>query len=166
MENNFVGPDLVAMINYYRPFLEPIYILTNQTLSDDYTQREPVELVIKFIQDIPYCIPPVQRDDIYTGGLFPPPQVFVNMYGDCDSKVVIFAGILSYYENYEMLILKETGHILSGIKGIPKPYDAFYEYKNEKFIMAETAGPGRNNFGVIKDPYKKINEAIPVVITD
>ena len=166
MQDNFVGPDLMAMINYYRPFLEPIATLTDQTLGDNATSRERIELVMKFTQDIPYCIPPNQLQDKYTGGLFPPPQVFLNMYGDCDSKVVIFTGVLSHFDDYEMLIMKETGHVLTGVAGIPKPYDVFYEYKNKKYIMAETAGPGRNKFGMIQDPYKKINEVDPVVIEE
>lgn len=166
MQENFVGPDMMAMVNYYRPFMEPIASLADQALGSDYTARERIELAMKFTQDIPYSIPPNQQEGKYTGGLFPPPQTFVNMFGDCDSKVLIFAGILSHYDEYELLILKETGHVLTGIKGIPKPYDAFYEYKNEKYIMAETAGPGRLNFGVIQDPYKKITEVQPMVISN
>jgi hypothetical protein len=164
MEGNYVGPDLNAMINYYRPFMEPVSTLINNALVQNDSRRDRIEMAMKFTQDIPYSIPPIEQNDKYTGGIFPPPQVFVNMYGDCDSKVVLFAGILSHYNDFKMLILQETGHVLTAIEGLPKPYDKFYEYKNQKYIMAETAGPGRLDFGVIKDPYQKVDKAFPVNI--
>ncbi len=162
MEGNYVGPDLNGMIRYYRPFLEPVAMLLDNTLGGNNTWRSRIELAMKFTQDIPYSIPPAEQGEKYTGGIFSPPQVFVNMYGDCDSKVVIFAGILAFYDDYEVLILQETGHIFTAVAGLPKPYDKFYEYQNKKYIMAETAGPGRYDLGVIKDPYKKINKAFLV----
>ena len=164
MEDNQIGPDLNQMINTYRPFLDPISQLVTQAMGGVDSWRARAELVIKFVQDIPYCVPPDDQGGRYTAGIFPPPQVFLNMYGDCDSKVVLYASLLSYFDNYDILILKETGHILTGLKGIPKPYDKFIEYHNNQYIMAETAGPGRTNLGVITDPYQKINETILVKI--
>ncbi len=164
MENNQIGPDLNKMINFYRPFLEPVSQLVADALGSDNSWRDKAELVIKFVQDIPYGVPPDNQDNRYTAGIFPPPQVFVNMFGDCDSKVVLYAALLSYFDNYDVLILKESGHVLSGIRGIPKPYDKYYEYRNNQYIEAETAGPGRTNLGVITDPYQNILEAIPVKI--
>jgi hypothetical protein len=162
MENNSIGPDMNKMINYYRPFLEPVSQLAEGALGPDATWRSRAELAIKFVQDIPYSIPPDEQGVKYTGGVFPPPQVFINMFGDCDSKVVLYSSLLSFMGNYEILIMKETGHVLTGIKGIPMPYDKFYEYRNNQYIMAETAGPGRTNLGVITDPYQKISETILV----
>ena len=164
MENAQIGPDLNKMINFYRPFLEPLSQLVDNSLGDDKSWRSRAELIIKFIQDIPYGIPPDDQENRYTAGIFPPPQVFINMYGDCDSKVVLYSALMSYFENYEILVLKETGHILTGLKGIPKPYDKYYEYRNNQYIMAETAGPGRTNLGVITDPYQNITETYLVKI--
>ena len=154
-KGQYLKPDLVRLVQYYRPFMEQI---SNAAKSEslEKTKRASIELLMKFCQDIPYAIPPKNFGNKYIGGLFPPPQVFVNKFGDCDSKAVIFCAAASYIENIEMLFLYETGHVLPAVKGIPKPYDNFYTYKNEKYIMADTAGPGRNNFGVVKDPYKKV----------
>ena len=164
MENNQIGPDMNKMINYYRPFLEPISQLVDNTLGSDATWRSRAEMVIKFVQDIPYGVPPDEQGNRYTGGIFPPPQVFVNMYGDCDSKVVLYSSLLSFFNDYEVLILQEATHVLTGIKGIPKPYDKFFEYHNNKYIMAETAGPGRTDLGVITDPYQNITDEYLVKI--
>jgi hypothetical protein len=161
MQENAIGPDLLKMINFYRPFLEPVSDLVSQSLGNESTWRNRAELIIKFTQDIPYSVPPAEQGDRYTGGVFPPPQVFINMFGDCDSKVVLYSALMSYF-NYDILILKETGHVLTGIRGIPKPYDKFYDYRNAQYILAETAGPGRSNLGVITDPYQKINEELMV----
>jgi hypothetical protein len=162
MQDNSIGPDMNKMINYYKPFLEPVSQLAVGVLGTDASWRNKAELAIKFVQDIPYSVPPDEQGQKYTGGVFPPPQVFINMFGDCDSKVVMFSSLLSYLGNYEILIMKETGHVLTGLKGIPMPYDKFFEYRNNQYIMAETAGPGRTNLGVITDPYQNVNETILV----
>ena len=164
MENNQIGPDMNKMINYYRPFMEPLSQLVDNSLGTNATWRNRAEMIIKFVQDIPYGVPPDEQGSRYTGGIFPPPQVFVNMYGDCDSKVVLYSSLMSYYHDYDVLILQETSHVLTGIKGIPKPYDKYFEFRNNQYIMAETAGPGRTDLGVITDPYQNITSEYLVKI--
>lgn len=161
-DGRYLRPDMNKMIQYYKPFLEPVATLTQNAQEEENTWRDMIEMLMKFCQDIPYGVPPKYFNDKYIGGLFPPPQVFANGFGDCDSKAVIFCSAASYFRNTEMVLLFETGHVLPAVKGIPKPYDTFYTYKNEKYIMADTAGPGRNGLGMTTDPYQKINKVLEV----
>ncbi len=163
-DGRYIKPDLVEMVNYYRKYLQPLALQTQKILTPEDTWRDYIEYFMKVCQDIPYGVPPKNFNDKYIGGVFPPPQVFVNKFGDCDSKAVVFCAGVSYFKNTEVVLLYETGHVLPAVKGIPKPYDAFYEYQNEKYIMADTAGPGRNPFGFNTNPYQKINKVSKVVI--
>lgn len=159
----YLKPDLVKMSNFYRPYLEPVNKWINNSLTEGDTRRDKIEFIMKFCQDIPYGVPPKYFNGRYIGGVFPPPQVFINMFGDCDSKAVIFCAAASYLGNTDLILLFETGHVLPAVKGIAKPYDNYYTYKNEKYIMADTAGPGRNPFGMVTNPYQKIVEVREVV---
>jgi len=153
-EGRYLRPSLPVMVNYYKPYLQPIARSLADFLGESGTFRERIELLIKFCQDIPYGIPPKQIGNKYIGGVFPPPQVFINMFGDCDSKAVIFCSAASHYNKTDIILLYETGHVMPAVKGLPRPYDNFYTYKNEKYILAETSGPGRSNLGMVKDPYR------------
>lgn len=161
-QGRYLKPNLLAMVKNYRKYLRPV-ASSIEKVSDEYnTWRSKVELLMKFCQDIPYGVPPKNFNNKYIGGVFPPPQVFVNKFGDCDSKTVVFCAAASYFNEIESIILIETGHVLAAVKGIPKPYDTYYTYKNAKYILADTAGPGRNDLGMIKDPYKNFKNVIEV----
>ncbi len=163
-DGRYIKPDLIKMVNYYRKYLHPLALKTQESLTAEDTWRDYIEFFMKVCQDIPYGVPPKNFDNKYIGGVFPPPQVFVNKFGDCDSKAVLFCAGVSFFKNTETLLLFETGHVLPAVKGVPKPYDAFYEYQNEKYIMADTAGPGRAAFGFNANPYQKVNKVSKVII--
>jgi hypothetical protein len=146
-ENNIVRPDLSKMASQYRGYTQPIADIARQVLGPSPRQSEVVEFLLRFCQDIPYGIPPNEFNGKYTAGIFPPAQVLVNVFGDCDSKAVLFASALSHFGNPDLVFVHSPGHVSVAIHGVPNPYQKFFVYKNKKYIFAEPVGPGRQALG-------------------
>lgn len=144
--------DLSAATSYYRPFARQIADQLTQKLieSGQDSRSNRIEMAMKFVQDIPYGIPQFDEADRYYGGLLTPPEVLLYRYGDCDSKTVLFAGILSYMiDPDDIVFLRCPDHVLTGISGEPEK-GQFYVVASgdsKKYILAETAGPGRVAWG-------------------
>ena len=162
--SDYIVPDMNAMATYYRGFAKPIAQFMQQSLGQNATWRNQLEFTLRFCQDIPYGIPPDDFGDKKIGEIFTPAQTLVNLYADCDSKAVLFAAIMSYFEGYEMIYVHVPGHVLLATKGVPSPYDYYFTYKNQKYIYTESVGPGRFAFGRSSSKYRTINKIIPVVI--
>ena len=125
-------------------------------------------MAMKFVQDIPYAIPKESRR-IYKNGYITPLEVLIEGYGDCDSKTILFVCIMSFLiPEDDILFVSIPGHIFSAIKydddNFKKnnsdnyiPYTqrkecnsktgTYLEYKNDKYFICETAGPGRPYYG-------------------
>ena len=76
-EGNVLYPDFNRMIPFYMGFTSPLYALTIRTLGKDSTPRERVEFLLRFVQDIPYGIPPNRSNSKVITGILPPPQIFI-----------------------------------------------------------------------------------------
>lgn len=147
-----ITADLSAVTSYYRPFCEQIAAQLLRTLreEDSDTREARIEMAMKFVQDIPYGVPDFDNEQRYYGGLATPPEVMLYQYGDCDSKSVLFAGILSYMINpTDVVFLRSPDHVLTGIKGTPRKgqYYVHNAADGHQYILAETAGPGRVQWG-------------------
>lgn len=151
-QGRVITVDLSAVTSYYRPFCAQIAQQLKSFLQeagrDDRKNR--IEMAMKFVQDIPYGIPESQKNDWYNGGLLTPPEVLIYNYGDCDSKSVLFAGILSFLiEPEDVIFLRSPSHVLTAVHGQPEPgqYYIVNDADSKKYILAETAGPGRVKLG-------------------
>ena len=112
-------------------------------------------MAIRFVQDIPYGIPEFSDKNRHYGGVSPPPQLLIKGCGDCDSKVLFFAGILIYLiDSDDIIFLNQSKHVLSAIKEEPKNGSTYIKYKKEKYLIAETAGPGLRSLGEKGNYYK------------
>ncbi len=158
LDGNTVRPDPSAIVNYYteefcQTIAEQILERLNEYGMD--TRRERIEMAMKFIQDFPYAIP-YHNDEYYMyGGVLTPPQLLYLQYGDCDSKAFLFAGILTYLipaEDIAFLTLPE--HMLVAIReDAPDKGMLALNIDGQTYVLAETAGPTRNNYGA-PSPYK------------
>jgi hypothetical protein len=83
-----------------------LWFQTNNELTD----RETLEIIIDFIQDIPYEIP----DNYY--GLYSPVDILFRNAGDCDSKSILASLILKKL-GYKTAILysEKYTHVMLGI---------------------------------------------------
>jgi hypothetical protein len=151
LSGKLIEVDKSAVISRYaETFCKPIAELIVRSL-EEYgrdTRRDRIEFAIRFVQDIPYGIPAYSDKQRHFGGVSPPPGVLLNGYGDCDSKVLLFAGILIYLiPANEFIFLNQAEHVLSAVKEKPTEGLTFVRFENEEYLIAETAGPGKRLLG-------------------
>ncbi len=151
LDDNLIEVDKSAVIHYYAPhFFKPIAEMIISSL-EDYgrdTRRDRIEMAIRFVQDIPYGIPEITDKQRHFGGVIPPPMIFIDGYGDCDSKVLLFVGILMYLiPGDDIVFLNQDDHVLSAVKEKPEKGLTYIEFNGEEYLIAETAGPGKRMLG-------------------
>ena len=153
-------PDFNRIIPFYMGFTSPLYALTIKTLGKDSTPRERVEFLLRFVQDIPYGIPPNRSNSKVISGILTPPQIFIEKWGDCDSKVLLISSILAHEPRYKILLVYLENHLLMAFEGRPHPNDSFIVFQGSKFILADPTGPGHLKLGNpgpdFKGNFKKI----------
>ena len=159
-------PDFNRIIPFYMGFTSPLYALTIKTLGKDSTPRERVEFLLRFVQDIPYGIPPNLSNSKVISGILTPPQIFIEKWGDCDSKVLLISSILAHEPRYKILLVYLEKHLLMAFEGRPHSNDSFIVFQGSKFILADPTGPGHLKLGNpgpdFKGNFKKIE---PLKIT-
>ncbi|MEZ5082451.1 MAG: hypothetical protein R2750_03225 [Bacteroidales bacterium] len=151
LNENTIEVDKSAVINYYAPaFCRPIAEMIVSSLADyglDNRQNR-IEMAMRFVQDIPYGIPKYEDKKRHYGGVSPPPRLLIEGFGDCDSKVILFVGILVYLIPAEDIIfLNQNEHVLSAIKSEVNKGQTFITYNNSTYLIAETSGPGMRLLG-------------------
>lgn len=151
-----------SSLNITRPLYKKFYQISKKYGLD---RRSQIELIMRFLQDIPYQIPPVNYKSRFIAGLFPPSELIKNGWGDCDSKSVMMASILSHDPFFydKMAIVLVPGHALLGIQYVPGTYDQYTEYMGTKYIYSEPVGPDRTPFGQVNSPYSNGIEVFPIV---
>jgi len=158
---NILKPDKSVIISFYRPYCKAIAGAIIYTLLDENNDSRVsrIEMAMKFVQDIPYGIPEIKDSTWEVHGLFTPPEVLTRMYGDCDSKAVLFVCILSYLVDIKDIVLLYQGHdhTLIAIKGIPSPQQKYIEINKVKYILADVTGPARLAWG---DDGNKFDSAV------
>ena len=168
-EGNILYPDFNRMIPFYMGFTSPLYALTIKTLGKDSTPRERVEFLLRFVQDIPYGIPPTHSNSKVISGILSPPQIFIEKWGDCDSKVLLISSILAHEPRYKILLVYLEKHLLMAFEGRPHPNDSFIVFQGSKFILADPTGPAHLQLGNpgpnFKGNFKKI-EALQIISAD
>lgn len=163
-----VLPDYSALVEHYYHTVDKLYenwkLFSNKA---NLSQRESLELLLRFFQDFPYGVPPTTYDRRLISGLFVPPLVFKNGWADCDSKSLLMATVLSHdpaYRNKLAMILV-PGHALLGLNIFPQVYDETYTFQNKKYVVAEPTGLGRTPLGRKNSPYSKLLAIEPIYIS-
>ena len=159
-EGQTISPDFSKMVPYYMGFTAPLYALTQRTLGRNSSPRERVELLLRFVQDIPYGIPPTQSNNKVISGVLPPPQIFIEKWADCDSKVLLISSILAHEPRYKILLVYLENHLLMAFEGRPRRGDQYIIHEGRKFILADPTGPARLPLGNpgsdFKGEFKKV----------
>lgn len=94
-----------------------------------------INTVIRFVQTMPYKLPPLKYQGIETGGLLAPILSLKEGWGDCDTKSLLLMCILGH--RYEMLFLAGAKHAFIGIKAEPGPGQEYVEIKGSKYVLCE-----------------------------
>lgn len=162
LTNGTVDPDFAALIPYYKPYTRHLYDMARDATRND-SREELVRFLLAFVQDIPYGIPPDTVGKKMILGILTPPQVFVEGWGDCDTKSLLLATILAHDTSIGLLLISVPGHMLVAIEGIPRPYQQIVRHRGKTYLLAEPTGPRRSAIGETAMRYniQKIEQALP-----
>jgi hypothetical protein len=111
-----------------------------------YNQRQFLGLVVAFLQEVRYELPPDVIEGKRTLGFWVPTEVLVNDHGDCDSKSAVFAALWRSLDA-PMLFVSLPQHMLVGVEVKPGPGEKYVLVKNRYFVLCEVAGPGKSHPG-------------------
>lgn len=164
MEDRIVKPDYSALVKAYMPTMKPMYDILIQKLGKNATAEQMIMELARFCQDVPYKLPPELYKGKETNGLFPPYLALLKGWADCDTKCMIYASILGRDPRFKIVFITGPGHLLLGIRGVPKPYQDYVNFRGEKYILCEPVGPARLNFGEGTENAHPVVEIEPLVL--
>lgn len=149
--DKYLKPDRSAIVSFYRPYCKVIAggIISTLINENNDTRLNRIDMAMKFVQDIPYGVPEIKDSLWEVYGIYPPPETLIRMFGDCDSKAILFAGILTYLinDNDILFLFQGHDHALVAIKGTPTTLQKYIEIDKVKYILADVSGPARLSFG-------------------
>lgn len=130
--------------------------------SNHFSKIKFAEMIVSFVQDIPYAIildngcdaslyndtftrqyllsPNASCDSYQRFGINTPIEFLASLKGDCDSRTLLLYTIFAHY-NYDVAVLSSEfyGHSILGIN-LPINGTA-YLYNNQRYVMWETTAP-------------------------
>ena len=143
--------DIPAVVERNRPRMRELAREFDRlATARKYGPDETLGAMLTFVQSaLPYQRPPKQEGERDILGFYPPPRTLEAGFGDCDSKSALLAAIMTNFPGTRMIGLHIPRHYLIGIARVPRPGDAFIEYRGEPFVLVEPSGPGRLPPGMI-----------------
>ena len=109
----------------------------NIAIENGYTELQKVNLIISFVQNLPYTTDSVTTDyDEYPRF---PLETLVDGGGDCEDSSILTAALLDAL-NYQIVLLGLPAHMAVGVD-IPA-YGTYYEYEGEQYFYLETTSGG------------------------
>lgn len=96
-------------------------------------------LMLAFIQEIQYGLPPLEEEDKVILEFWVPPKVLVNNFGDCDSKGVTLASLWTSFKKYPFLLIKIPKHLFIGVS-IPSVGGGL-TINGIRYTLCEVTGP-------------------------
>jgi hypothetical protein len=105
-------------------------------------------LLLSFIQDVRYYIPPLRERGKTILSFWVPPRVLADNFGDCDSKGVTFASFWTNFKKYPILLITVPNHFFVGL-GIPSFTGEGLVINGVRYTLCEVTGPGKMPPGMI-----------------
>ncbi|MBI3922438.1 MAG: hypothetical protein HY318_13535 [Armatimonadetes bacterium] len=102
-------------------------------------ERGTAELMLSFVQEIKYRVPPKERRGLYTGGLLTPVEVLAEGYGDCDSKSLLLATLLSAGTPLKVVLLTGCEHMIVGMEGNPRAGENAVTFQGRTYLLCEAS---------------------------
>jgi hypothetical protein len=106
-------------------------------LEDSLTEHEKINLVISFVQSLPYTV-----DEITTPfDEYPryPLETLVDNGGDCEDTSILTASLLTAL-NYDVILIAPPEHMAVGVQ--IDTFGAYWTYNDENYFYLETTGEG------------------------
>lgn len=110
-------------------------------------------LMLAFIQEIKFEIPPLRENKKFILEYWVPPVVLANNRGDCDSKGATFASLWTNFKRYPVILIKIPNHIFIGL-AIPSFREEGFTINGLRYTLLEVTGPDKMPPGMIT-PYSR-----------
>jgi hypothetical protein len=124
-----------------------LHIIANQIRStarrNGYrTRRDLIGSIASFVQELQYQLPPAYRtneegEKILTVGATMPLETLANQRGDCDTKSLLFAGLVRSIKLVDVIFVAIEDHLFAGIRMNPSQGDHFIHHQGKDWILIE-----------------------------
>lgn len=136
LDRNEVSFDHAALVADYAPDLRPVADALWAQAPDE---RAFVELALSFTQSIPYEARKAKGGD---PGYRRPLALLSRNRGDCDSKSVLFLGIVhARLPDVPLAVVYVPGHALAGVGLGSERHDRSFREDGVRYLYAEPVGP-------------------------
>ncbi len=134
--------DHARLVAEYAPALTPV---ADALKADSSGPRDYVERALTFVQSIPYEARKKRGGD---PGYRRPLILLARNRGDCDSKSVLFLGLVrAAYPELPLAVIYVPGHALTGVGLEPTSADRTFKVDGTQFVYAEPVGPALHPLG-------------------
>ncbi len=146
-DEKLISIDYSKITNIYIEKIKPVAnafkIKNNKNM---YNKRIVINDIINFYQSIPYDTLLEDRGE----GFSTPLKMLHENKGDCDTKLVAIAStIKALFPDVNIVAIVLPKHVLIGFNIPNNDNDLKIKYRNESYVLAETAGPGLIPIGYI-----------------
>jgi hypothetical protein len=108
-----------------------------------------LSLLLAFIQDIRYYVPPFSEKGKVILEFWMPLRVLAENFGDCDSNGVTFASLWKNFKNYPLLLIRIPKHFLVGLAIPPTISEQYLVLKGLRYTLCEVSVPEKLPPGMI-----------------
>lgn len=142
-------PDHIRYIDENRLELLPLATAIFNMLPKDSNPVEYVNLILSWVQNIPYNILE-NRLQSNGAGYLPPLSVVANNQGDCDSKTALMAAVIrALLPEVKMVMLYLPNHALLGINLPHSVKEDTFVVGGLDYLLMEPTGPALTLLGTI-----------------
>jgi len=142
-----IGVDHRACVMRNRERIRPIFEIIQKKYAH-FSLHQFLGMLLAFIQDIRYYIPPLQERGKTILSFWVPPRVLADNFGDCDSKGVTFASFWTNFKKYPVLLIKVPNHFFIGL-AIPSFSGEGVIVNGLRYTLCEVTGPEKMPPGMI-----------------
>lgn len=127
------------LIDRNKPRLKPV-LEAIQAQNPGLSLRRFLDVLLSFLQQVRYRIPPLQENSRFILGLWVPFRILVENLGDCDSKGVTFSCLWTNLTNYPLILIKVPNHMFIGV-AVPMFGNASVTVGGLRYTLCEVTGP-------------------------
>ena len=146
-----VKPDHTRFVSESMAALLPAAQALYEQLDEDSTSRAYVNLILSWVQSIPYSM---LKDRITSNGsgYLPPSEVVITNQGDCDSKAILTAALLrSLLPNLDMVVVYLPNHALLAANLPHFEEESKISVQGIEYLLLDPTGPALMKIGQISE---------------
>lgn len=145
--NDKIGVNHSICVLRNKERIRPIFEIMQKKYAH-FSLHQFLGMLLAFIQDVRYYIPPLEEKGKAILSFWVPPRVLADDLGDCDSKGVTFATFFTNFKKYPVLLITVPNHFFIGL-AIPSFSGEGLVVNGIRYTLCEVTGPGKMPPGMI-----------------